>query len=166
MGWDKGLDYPVAYRAIERAIRKYEAPARCYLAVGLIQLRNGARVSEAARAFVEWVKTGAVEVKVQVSKKRRPEERLIVIPEEIRSIREECREVAALPAEVIAERARYHLRDKLGYNTHSLRYAFITHLLREGVNPAIVSKIIHHSNLNMLLHYVQVKAADEVLKGL
>jgi site-specific recombinase XerD len=52
----------------------------------------------------------------------------------------------------------------LNINTHSLRYAYITYLLRQNVNPAIVSKIIKHSRLDTLLHYVQEKVGESVLR--
>jgi integrase len=52
------------------------------------------------------------------------------------------------------------------FNTHSLRYAFITHLLRLSHSPSIVAKIMGHSSLDHILHYTEVKVAEEVLAGL
>ncbi|MFP3287548.1 MAG: tyrosine-type recombinase/integrase [Acidilobus sp.] len=51
-------------------------------------------------------------------------------------------------------------------STHSLRYAFISYLLRKGVSPSIVAKIVGHSSLDHILHYTEVKLAEEVLSGL
>jgi len=35
----------------------------------------------------------------------------------------------------------------MSFNTHSLRYAFITHLLRPSHSPSIAAKIMGHSPL-------------------
>ncbi|ESQ23971.1 MAG: Phage integrase family [uncultured Acidilobus sp. JCHS] len=52
------------------------------------------------------------------------------------------------------------------FNTHSLRYAFITHLLRLSHSPSIVAKIMGHSSLDHILRYTEVEVAEEVLAGL
>jgi len=54
----------------------------------------------------------------------------------------------------------------MSFNTHSLRYAFIAHLLRLSHSPSIVAKIMGHRSLDHILHYTEVKVAEEVLAGL
>jgi len=54
----------------------------------------------------------------------------------------------------------------MSFNTHSLRYAFIAHLLRLSHSPSIVAKIMGHSSLDHILHYTEVKVAEEALAGL
>ena len=51
----------------------------------------------------------------------------------------------------------------LGVNTHTLRYAYITYLIRKGYNPSLIAKITHHSNLNYILTYTQRKQAEMIL---
>jgi site-specific recombinase XerD len=130
----------------------------------LIQLRNGARISEAIRGFKEWVRSNKNEIYVRVSKKKKMEERLIVIPEEIDEYRLRCVDLIDTPDLYLRDRVRWALWYYFKINTHSLRYAFITYLLRSGVNPAIVSKLIRHSRLDTLMHYVQIKEADGILR--
>lgn len=167
MGWDKGLDYESVYARLVRKINSVRSDsARCYLIVALIQLRNGARVSEAIRAFKEWLRSGKSELYVRVSKKRRGEQRLIVIPEEVEQYRLRCVDLVDVDDKILRERVRYSLYYYFKINTHSLRYAFITYLLRNGVNPALVSKMIRHSRLDTLMHYVQVKESDSILRRL
>ena len=84
-----------------------------------------------------------------MSKKHRPETRLAVIP----------RELLDGPEEVISKRMRRYCID-----THSLRYAFITYLLRQGVNPSIVAKITRHSKLDFILRYTKKRVAEQVLR--
>lgn len=165
--WDKGLDYELAY---SRLLRKIDAVkdnnTKCYLIIALIQLRNGSRVSEAIRGFKEWIKTNKTEIYVRVSKKKREETRLMIIPSEITHYRLYCVDLVDVEDIVLRERVRATLRYYFKWNTHSLRYSFITHLLKIGVNPAIVSKAIRHSRLDTLLSYVQVKESERILKNL
>jgi site-specific recombinase XerD len=46
-----------------------------------------------------------------------------------------------------------------------LRYAFVTYLLRRGVSPSI-TKVVGHRSLDHILHYTEVRLAEEVLAGL
>lgn len=167
VGWDRGLDYESIYARLVRKINSVKSDsARCYLIIALIQLRNGARVSEAIRAFKEWLRTNKSELYVRVSKKRRVEDRLIVIPEEVEHYRLQCVDLIDVDDKLLRERVRSTLYYYFKINTHSLRYAFITYLLKSGVNPAIVSKMIRHSRLDTLMHYVQVKESDSILRRL
>jgi len=59
-----------------------------------------------------------------------------------------------------------YCRRTYGFNTHSLRYALITHLLRLSHSPSIVVKIMCHRSLDHILHYTEVEVAEEVLAGL
>jgi site-specific recombinase XerD len=164
-GWDKGIDYETTYSRILRKITSVKRDTtRCYLIIALIQLRNGARISEAIRGFKEWIKTSKTEVYIQVSKKKRHEERLIVIPHEVHEYKLSCVDLLDLNNRVLRDRVRAILYYYFKINTHSLRYAFITYLLRNGVNPALVSKLIRHSRLDTLMHYVQTKQSDEILR--
>jgi integrase len=174
-GWDRGLDYEEAYGRILRTLSKNKRHTKCYDAVLLLQLRNGARISEALRAFLEYMRGSAkyhprsrkLVVTVHVAKKKRPEERLIVIPEELGDVDlSECRELLEKgDLFALKRRIEQYARDKYNFNTHSLRYAFITYLLMRGVNPSIVAKITKHSKLDFILRYTEEKKAEETLLG-
>jgi len=155
----------VAYRRILRHMHGVRFPSKCYDAILLIQLRNGLRISEAVRTFLQFLKTKSVEVEVQLSKKRRPETRLAVIPKELHDVNlSECRELLEVDEKLLSRRLRRYCIETFGFNTHSLRYAFITYLLRQGVNPSIVAKITKHSKLDFILRYTQERVAEEILR--
>ena len=163
--WDKGLDYETTYTRLIRKINSVKRDTtRCYLMIALIQLRNGSRISEAVRAFKEWIKTSKTELQIRVSKKKRAEDRLIIIPHEALEYRLRCVDLIDTPDIYLRNRVRWTLYYYFKINTHSLRYSFITYLLKSGVNPAIVSKVIRHSRLDTLMSYVQVKESDRVLR--
>jgi hypothetical protein len=169
--WDKSLDYETAYSLLLRKIKpgeklreRIKATTRCYFIIALIQLRNGSRISEAIRAFKEWIRTNKTELYIRVSKKKHEETRLMIIPQEISSYRLLCVDLLELSDIKLRERVRNALWRHFGWNTHSLRYAFITYLLKNNINVAIVSKLVKHSKLDTLLHYVQVKEAEKILR--
>lgn len=173
MGWDKGIDYSTAYallsRSIQRKMGKRPRPRSLYYdAILLLQLRNGLRVSEAVRAFKQYIKRKAPELEVRLSKKKRPETRLVVVPAEVQAVADsnECVELLNVDDDVLVKRIKSYASSALGVNTHSLRYAFITHLLKQGVSPSIVARITKHSKLDFILRYTQERAAEDALRSL
>jgi len=166
--WDSGVDYAYMYARIARHMRAAaRGTSQCYDAILLVQLRNGARVSEAVRAFFQFLRKKSLEVEVRVSKKKREELRLVIIPEELLSLDLSlCHALLERGERRVVASVKNYCRRTYRVNTHSLRYAFITHLLRQGINPAIIAKITHHSNLDFVLHYTQRKEAERVLREL
>ena len=167
MGWDKGLDFESTYSKIARHMAKAKVPGKCYDAILLIQLRNGSRVSEAVRAFKQFLAMKSLELEVLVSKKRgKRETRLMIIPQELLSFVSPCYDLKDVDEKVLVNRVKFHCIHTYNFNTHSLRYAFITYLLRLGVNPSIIAKITKHSRLDFILTYTQEKTAEDILKKL
>ncbi|MEM4454829.1 MAG: tyrosine-type recombinase/integrase [Thermofilaceae archaeon] len=164
--WDKGVDFEVAYERLLRLVKRERRPKlKAYAFILLTQLRNGSRVSEAVRAFKEYVLTGRREVEVPLSKKKKAEKRLMVIPD-AELDRSSVVDLLDVSDKLLTWRVKKYAEKRLGINTHSLRYAFITYLLRQGVNPAVVAKITGHSKLDFILHYTQAKEAERLLRDL
>jgi len=159
--WDKGLDYVSTYRKLLKLALHASLPSRCYYMLYLIQLRNGSRIGEALEAFKQFVKEKKRIVTVRVEKRKDNVMRYMVLPEDltIDNILE-CREWVD---RISLSSVKNYIRNKLNINTHSLRYAFITYMLKKKVSPSIVSKITGHKNLNYILAYTQEKTAYEVL---
>jgi len=165
--WDKGIDYEYAYNKILRNLFKSRYPSLCYDSILLIQLRNGLRISEAVRAFKHYLQTKAFELEVELSKKKRPEKRRVVVPRDLLGVNlSECHELIGIDDKVLINRLKVYCLTTYRFNTHSLRYSFITYLLRQGVNPSIISKITRHSKLDFILTYTQEKIADDILRSM
>jgi len=93
----------------------------------------------------------------------------MVLPEGLRErgrqlLQAACARLSALRSPKQA--VKTYFRRTYEFNTHSLRYAFVTHLLRLSHSPSIVAKIMGHSSLDHILHYAEVEVAEEVLAGL
>jgi len=175
--WDYGVDYEVAYKELVKLLKNADSRgyAKCYAAISLIALRNGARVGEAIEAFAKFLQGDATTkrlddgrvalvTQVRVEKHRKEDYRLIVFPAEIlEQDFDTCRQLVAKGKDAVRAYVNKWLREKLGINCHSLRYSFITHMLKRGVSPAVIASITKHKNLNMILRYVQEKVAEQEL---
>ena len=175
--WDKASERGLSYGDLLRLLEDKLETARSdkeytYLAALYIQLRNGCRVSEAARAMLMFAKTGNRKLRVPVSKRKDRLERLVLIPSnvEYRRVSWLAEEFRRKPldkaAKQLALRLKVFSQRVLGINTHSLRYAFITYLASQGVAPQLIAKITGHARLDYILHYTQRLAAEDLLEKL
>ena len=178
--WDMELDYEqtkiklinrIKQYRIKKPLYKRDKIAYTYLLVGLLQLRNGCRIGEAIEGMIRIIESNEKEVKVKVEKRRDNAKRKIILPKEI----EECD--LKIAKEVIESWKEKELRriannisvwflTNLGINTHSLRYAFISHLGKQQVPAQIVASITKHKSINMIMKYTQDKIAEDVLRRL
>jgi len=135
MDWDKGVDCEYAYGKILGHLVKSRHPARCYDAVLLVQLGGGVRISDASRAFKHFLVSKSIEFEVEVSKKKRVERCKIMVPRELLSVElGPCMELLSIEDKRHVSKLKVYSRYTYGFNTHSLRYAFITYLLRQGIS--------------------------------
>ena len=162
--WDKGLDYERAYQEILKHLLKTENPRDVFL---LVQLTNGSRIGEAVEAVRKACQGGqgpGAEVRVRVEKRKDNAERLIVIPTVIpkRLLEGACHWLEGVedPSTALSI---YSLRT-YGFNTHSLRYAFITKMVKNGVQPSVIAKITGHKTLSHIITYTEAKEAEEILR--
>ena len=167
-GWDSGLDFLETYQKILSHLNRTRKPQDVVL---LIQLRNGSRVGEAVEALREFCNTGKSEVLVRVEKHKNPNDlRTMVLPEELRKgqgrvlLEQACAWLSGV--EKPKEAIKSYCRRTYGFNTHSLRYAFITYLSRKGLPPQIIAKITFHKDINLISSYTQRKTAEDLLRDL
>jgi len=64
------------------------------------------------------------------------------------------------------EAVKSYCRRTYGFNTHALRYSFVTYMLKRGVSPSVVAKITGHTTLESILHYTERKTAEDLLRDL
>ncbi len=163
-GWDRGLDYDSTYNVLLKHLLKTEDPHDVFL---LTQLRNGSRVGEAVEAIRQACQRGlgpGDELYLQAEKKGN--QRLMVIPDDVPKymLQRACEWLSRVRSPKVAV-AKYSLVT-FNFNTHSLRYAFITKLVKQGVPPSVIAKITGHRTLNRLITYTEAKTAEELLRGL
>jgi len=170
--WDKGIDYDRTYRLFVKKLEEYRGKLHkvrgrrkfVMTAILLTQLANGSRVGEAYEAMEKFAVTRKREVLVRVRKHKNNDMRIMIIPKEIR-ISDATRIRAVLPEVSLVSVKVFCIRE-FGFNTHSLRYAFVSHLNAKGVSPQVIAKITKHTNLRYIITYTQEKQAYEILKAI
>jgi len=170
-GWDRGADYKKTYSRLTALLKECEErdgihadSGFAFSCVLLTQLRNGSRVSEAVDAINGWLKTRNPSVEVRVRKQKSASSRLMVIPPEVqRYYSYRSRLLGTLTAARLPSIEMWSRR-RLGYNTHSLRYAWITEAARRGISPQLIAKITGHRTLDMVLSYTQKSGAEDILQ--
>jgi len=163
--WDRGLDYEQTYKLILKHFRETNRDTSKENDIILLtQLRNGCRVSEAINFLKAIVNDFKREMYINVMKRKDGYERLIVLPEEISK-------KDVLRVKYVIEKANKHkvamyCKRTYGFNTHSLRYAFVTYLAKKGVPTQLIAKITGHKYLDYILHYTQKIQAEDILSNL
>lgn len=172
--WDSGVPYEELRKRlinkIEYELRKIKEKKVIrrklgYLVLFAIQLRNGLRISDSIEAFIGFKSNPTAErVSFHVLKKKKDVEVVAWWPRWCprRALNLVSQHLQGwTPTRLSAANA---CRRYLDVNTHSLRFARITYLLRKGINPSIVAKMTHHSNLHYILRYTQVKEAQDLAR--
>ena len=163
-GWDSCLDYRKAYSQILGHLYSTGNP---YDVILLVQLRNGSRIGEAVEAVKEFCRTKENAVRVRVEKHKGTDTRLMVLPEELRNregkdlLAKACIKLTKLKD--AKDSVKVYCKHTYGFNSHSLRYAFITYLLSKGVSPSFIARITGHRNLSHILTYTEMKTAEDIL---
>ncbi len=167
--WDKGLDFKetlkklLSFKKWLRSSPEMTKTRRVQLRnvnILLLALLNGLRISEAVECYYKWLEDPSMkEITVRVAKSKREKYRLCV----------------TIGLDAVDHRLTKDLEkpkpntlqtwciERFGFNTHSLRYAFINHMLQQGYDLATVSRIIAHSKLETIMGYMQEKRVKEAL---
>jgi integrase len=167
--WDKGLDFKqtlkklLEYKKWVRSSPRLTRLRRISLRnvnILLLALLNGLRISEAIECYHKWLENPAQEIiTVKVAKARREKHRLC-IAKGLDSIDHKLTKNIERPK---PNNLQSWSLTRFGFNTHSLRYAYINHMLSQGYDPATVSLIVGHSKIDTLMEYIQQKRAQEAL---
>jgi len=165
--WDDSVDFIDAKKVLMDAYKQlYDlnlATYEAYVAILLIQLVNGSRIGEAIRAFKTFVETGQREFQLQTQK--RGNMKFFIIPSIIRN-KQSYRFVLTISDNKLKARIRMFTKKYLKCTTHSLRYALISFLAKNGTDPAIIAKITGHKKLDRIVQYTQLKDAVEIQRRL
>jgi len=179
--WDQGLRFEEVNKRIVEDLKQERLKRDYAKALGkpynkhsriaydctlLVQLRNGARIGEAVQAVFQFLDNEQREQNVKAEKHRAKEVyRTIMVPGEVKKA--DLQAIEGKDPNKVREAIKVYAIRHLGFNTHSLRYAFITHLAADEKQPVnLVARITEHSNLNMLTRYVEKSKARDILRSI
>lgn len=177
------------FKTLDSADRYYTSKKRkrghklLYLLISMIQLFNGSRISEACKAFRIMMETRNFEdkVKVKISKSEsikynkdgeqfttKARYRFIAFPlgwvskKDVPENHIYCY-IFYVKEDAIKTRVLNYLLKHHECNTHSLRYAYINHMLYEKkTEPTLVAKHVGHSSTAQLVRYTQRIESDKL----
>jgi len=162
-----------------------------YNSILFTQLQNGARISETIDAIMKFKADAKRKQMVRARKRKHKEkvkdengkvkldekgnpitkivgrdvDRLMLIPKEIKASFIDG--IDGKTPKQIQNGVGLFALNHHNINTHSLRYAFISHYgFKEGVPAHLISKFIKHTNINTILNYTREQEADDTFEEL
>lgn len=171
MGWDRRVDFIEIrdrflsdLKELSRGKLTYRRLKEiCYTVILLVQLLNGCRISEAIEGVKKAVYQNRSEVYVRV-RRQKDNMRLIVIPSFID--RDLMKLVQIIIPFINRDSVRAYCKYRYGLNTHSLRCAFISYLVRKGYSIQEIADITQHKNLKYIMKYAPREAGKDILRKL
>jgi len=143
-----------------------------HLSVSILCLLNGLRISEALEAFKKAIQ-GVFErsssnlhrVHVRVRKKRGREEfrDAYIHPLVLKGIKDLGIKASDKDLNLTRQSVSVFLSRNYGVNPHSLRYSFVSEMVKRKVPLPIVCRVLHHSKLDFVLHYTSARYGEEAL---
>ncbi len=180
-GFDKGIDFEDTRKLFKGKIKElvadlkedynmHKVKALSNVVIALISLINGSRISESIEAAFKFINNKKLtKVIVPIAKRKDGEPRDMILPKEINKEILDYIEKIITGADPLKlqSKIRTYLTDNYGFNTHSLRYAAINHLIMVQKQPLnVVSKLVGHKSMNMLINYTQNKKVSSALESL
>ena len=174
--WDRNIDFVVAKATLYNAVNnlgnmlmpllpnKDEIIGKkfIYNSIALIQLVNGTRAGEAVEALKKFANEGKQTFTIIAEKTKL--ERQIRIPDTIMKFKV----LYSVYNDLIQKTTKYayvtYLKRTYGWNSHSLRYAFIKHLIEKGYSAEQIAIITAHKRINTTLDYARKVNADKILE--
>jgi hypothetical protein len=166
---------------------KHDYKKITYLITFITQLRNGCRIWEAINAMVNYtlnldkINWENPIINIRIEKRKDGATRKIILPkcineQDIQKVKHVFlnikKEIDEQPTtqdklktkEKIIKRFGAWLYKNYGINSHSLRYAYITHLGTKNIPAQVLAKVSGHKNINHLEHYTQSKIGEIILR--
>jgi Phage integrase family. len=174
--WDKGVDFLQARVMLENILKSQASVLVATLpklnkhlgntfiknSVAYIQLMNGARVSEALEALRHYIKTKQITFKLPAKKTKvlRP----FRIPELIQVNKILYDTYSSFAFEIDKHDIIVHLKRVFGWNSHSLRYAFIRYAIEKGYSAEVLALILGHKKIDTTLNYSRNIRSESILE--
>ena len=162
-GWDKNLDLKNTKQVLQEHLTVRDKRKKAFFAILLVQLLNGSRVGEAVLAMRQWAEDGKKEQRVRVEKRKDKFMRLMIIPKEVRKSKQLKEWILNSEYMDLTDAVIQFSRRHLNWNTHALRYAFISDM-SEDTQPQVIAKLTGQKSLDMILRYTSTRKGEQKLR--
>ena len=158
------LNLEIQYKKLESGTgSKLDIKRFLYYTIALLQITNGLRSSEAIKSLQIFLKKKEREISIIAGKSKL--ERWVIIPPILLEYYNELKKYSEILKNIRKQSYYNFIKNNLGINPHSLRYAFINYMISKGIEPEKLVVYMGYTSFKHMINYYRVAAAkDEIIK--
>jgi hypothetical protein len=130
-----------------------------YYSIAYLQLTNGLRSTEAIKGLQLFLKRKEKVLKIIAGKSKL--ERLIIIPPLLFDYYDELKKYSDILDKINKKNYYNFIKNNLGINPHSFRYAFIDYMLSKGLTPEELVVYMGYSSFKHMINYYRIASAKD-----
>ena len=130
-----------------------------YYSIAYLQLTNGLRSTEAIKGLQLFLKRKEKVLKIIAGKSKM--ERLIIIPPLLFDYYDELKKYSDILDKINKRNYYNFIKNNLGINPHSFRYAFIDYMLSKGLTPEELVVYMGYSSFKHMINYYRIASAKD-----
>jgi integrase len=130
-----------------------------YYSIAYLQLTNGLRSTEAIKGLQLFLKRKEKVLKIIAGKSKL--ERLIIIPPLLFDYYDELKKYSDILDKINKRNYYNFIKNNLGINPHSFRYAFIDYMLSKGLTPEELVVYMGYSSFKHMINYYRIASAKD-----
>ncbi|MFZ8800855.1 MAG: hypothetical protein ACO2ON_01595 [Candidatus Nanopusillus sp.] len=130
-----------------------------YYSIAYLQLTNGLRSTEAIKSLQLFLKKKEKVLKIIAGKSKM--ERLVIIPPLLFEYYDELKKYSDILDKINKKNYYTFIKENLGINPHSLRYAFIDYMLSRGLLPEELVVFMGYTSFKHMINYYRVASAKD-----
>jgi len=130
-----------------------------YYSIAYLQLTNGLRSTEAIKGLQLFLKRKEKVLKITAGKSKL--ERLVIIPPLLFDYYDELKKYSDILDKINKRNYYNFIKNNLGINPHSFRYAFIDFMLSKGLTPEELVVYMGYSSFKHMINYYRIASAKD-----
>ena len=130
-----------------------------YYSIAYLQLTNGLRSTEAIKGLQLFLKRKEKVLKITAGKSKL--ERLVIIPPLLFDYYDELKKYSDILDKINKRNYYNFIKNNLGINPHSFRYAFIDYMLSKELTPEELVVYMGYSSFKHMINYYRIASAKD-----
>jgi len=130
-----------------------------YYSIAYLQLTNGLRSTEAIKGLQLFLKRKEKVLKITAGKSKL--ERLVIIPPLLFDYYDELKKYSDILDKINKRNYYNFIKNNLGINPHTFRYAFIDYMLSKGLTPEELVVYMGYSSFKHMINYYRIASAKD-----
>jgi integrase len=158
------INLEIQYKKLESGTEsKLDIKRFLYYAIALLQVTNGLRSTEAIKGLQIFLKEKEKVISITAGKSKL--ERWAIIPPILFEYYNELKKYSEILKGIRKQSYYNFIKNNLGINPHSLRYAFINHMISKGIAPEKLVVYMGYSSFKHMINYYRIASVkDEIIR--